>query len=204
MDDSTNRPSQNPDGRASLTAMARATQRSSTSQATPPDSPPSSRRQNVPDSPFISDPTERTREALPPPYEDASGFIDLDKLRAAAAAEAAARPPSFAPPPPAPRGPRTPPPVAASIFAPAHQPVQSGPSQTMGMVIGGSIAAAGLIAAFFIVSRSNAPQETQAEKSAPKTVAAMNTQAVPAATPKIVPAPIVSSEAGTKPRTASA
>jgi hypothetical protein len=139
--------------------MARATQRSSTSPATPPDSA-SSRKLNLPDSPFISDPTETTREALPPPYEDASGFIDLDKLRAAAAADAAARPPSFAPPPAAPRGPRTPPPVAASIFAPPP-PVQSGPSQTMGMVIGGSIAAAGLVAAFFIVSRGNASHENR-------------------------------------------
>ena len=149
MDDPTNRPSRTPDGRASLSAMARATNRSST----PPDPP--NRNVNVPDSPFVSDPTETMREALPPPYEDASGFIDLDKLRAAAAAEAAARPPSFAPPPPASRSPRTPPPTAASIFS-IPPPAPSGPSQTMGMIIGGSIAAAGLVAAFFIVSRNNA------------------------------------------------
>src|SRR5688500_15762147 len=128
MDDSTNRPSRTPDGRASLSAIARATQRSTMSPSTPPEPP--NRRSNVPDSPFLSDPTDKAREALPPPYEDASGFIDLDKLRAAAAAEAASRPPSFAPPPPASRGPRTPPPTAQSIFA-APQTTQSGPSQTM-------------------------------------------------------------------------
>jgi hypothetical protein len=159
--------------------MARATQRSSTSPSAPPDPPPS-RRSNVPDSPFVSDPTEAKREELPPPYEDASGFIDLDKLRAAAAAQAASRPPSFAPPPPASKGPRTPPPTAASIFA-TPQPVHSGPSQTMGMIIGGSIAAAGLVAAFFIVSRSNSAAEARIQAAAQHPVA-MNT-AAPAAQP---------------------
>ena len=175
MDDPTNRPSGTPDGRASLSAMARA-QRSTPSQ--PP--PPPNRKSNVPDSPFVSDPTEGMREALPPPYEDASGFIDLDKLRAEAAAQAAARPPSFAPPPPAHKGARTPPPVAASIFA-TPEPTRSGPSQTMGMIIGGSIAAAGLVAAFFIVSRGNSAHETRTQSAAQRPVA-MNAPA-PAAQP---------------------
>ena len=157
MDNSTNRPSGNPDGRASLSSMARS-QRSTASPSSPPEPPPN-RAPSVLDSPFMSDLGDSTREALPPPYEDASGFIDLDKLRAAAAAEAAARPPSFAPPPPSQRGSRTAPPTAASIFA-APQPVQTGPSRMMGIVIGGSIAAAGLVAAFFIASRGNAAHET--------------------------------------------
>jgi hypothetical protein len=191
MDDPTNRPSRTPDGRASLSAMARA-QRSSPSQ--PP--PPPSHRVSVPDSPFVSAPTETTREALPPPYDDASGFIDLDKLRAEAAAQAAARPPSFAPPPPAQKGARTPPPVAASIFATA-EPVRSGPSQTMGMIIGGSIAAAGLVAAFFIVSRGNSAQETRAQTTAQRPIA---TNAAPAQPP----AAAVNAQPATHPQAALA
>jgi hypothetical protein len=192
MDDPTNRPSRTPDGRASLSAMARA-QRSSPSQPPPPPSP----RVSVPDSPFVSAPSERAREALPPPYDDASGFIDLDKLRAEAAAQAAARPPSFAPPPPAQKGARTPPPVAASIFATA-EPVRSGPSQTMGMIIGGSIAAAGLVAAFFIVSRGNSAQDTRAQSAAQRPIA-MN--AAPAAQP---PSAAVNAQPATNPQAALA
>ena len=94
MEDSSDRQSKTPDGGAPLSAMARASR--SASPSAPPPAPEN--RNSAFSSPFVSDDRRPKNEDLPPPYEDASGFIDLDKLRAAAMAEAAARPPSFSSP----------------------------------------------------------------------------------------------------------
>jgi hypothetical protein len=149
---SSRRPNKKTERRTTLTAMARATQRSAeSSRATPRER---EARISAPPSPTFYDRLPAPRHELPPPYDDASGFIDLDKLREAAMAEASLPSVPSVPSSPTPTSPmlyptRTAPPVAATVpEAPLSQPS----SAATGVVVGSLIAAAGLAASFFIVS----------------------------------------------------
>jgi hypothetical protein len=145
---SSKRPSKKTERRTTLTAMARATQRSTESPKS--STPPRTAKISMPPSPPFFDLPRR--DELPPPYDDESGFIDLDKLREAAMAEASipSTPPPMSPLPMYQS--RTAPPVAATLPAPPEETARRS-STAMGIIVGSAIAAAGIAASFFIVSR---------------------------------------------------
>ncbi|HEY3593774.1 MAG TPA: hypothetical protein VGL13_07870, partial [Polyangiaceae bacterium] len=184
------RPSKKTERRTTLTAMAQATQRTSEMQRAPGRG--KELRTSVPPPPAYD--RLPTRDELPPPYDDASGFIDLDKLREAAMAEAAF------PVPPVPQftpyQTSTAPPVEANIPEMADDPPRR-LSATTGILIGGAIAVAGLAASFFIVSRGlnvpgvrgpQAAMAIKAESREPKAAAPAPVAAQPAAPTAAAPA----------------
>jgi hypothetical protein len=192
---SSRRPSKKNERRTTLTAMARATQRTSES----PRSAPREREPRIssPPPPTFYDRLPTPRNELPPPYDDASGFIDLDKLREAALAEASV--PSIPSVPASPVPPsmglyqsRTAPPVAATL--PEPPPPQKSGTAT-GIIVGTLIAAAGLAASFFIVSRGINLHDLASFSPRQQVVAlkaeAPRPQAVAAPAPKLQPAAAV-------------